>query len=262
MLVSLCVWPCAPECYVREGRGAAPPLCPEARRSYSCSWCSSVVDSEAAGWILSVWGCCLCCLRRRWLTSRTVRASWRRSCRLPWRMTSDGSWWPQEAAAYRLGAQGCRTQWHGSTSPADWKLQRNKNKTHTLELQDKGDQNKPERLHNRTIKTKEISIWYSRDSTVAASMHLHAEIILYSLYKSNENVLNYSTFPQQMLTRCLHFCSDGVECKWDSHGKLDMGILGNGVRMWSTRKNRWEGRLVCLAKKRHGSVSKPSTIII
>lgn len=117
---------CLPVCtwVLYKGReGAAPPLCPEARRSYSCSWCSSEADSEAAGWIWSVWGCCLCCLRRRWPASRTDRASWRRSCRSPWRMTSNGSWWLLEAVAYRLGAQGYRKQWHGSTSPADWILQ-------------------------------------------------------------------------------------------------------------------------------------------
>lgn len=150
-----------------------------------------MADSGAAGWISSVWGCFLCCLRQRWPGSRTDRASWRRSCRWPWRTTSNGSWWPQEAAAYRLGVRECRKQWHGSTSPADWILQWHK-RQNILELQNKGDQ-EVEQLHNQTIKTKkkkEKSMWYPRDSTVAASVHLHAEIILYSLYKSNENVLN------------------------------------------------------------------------
>lgn len=52
--LSLCVCPRAPECYISEGRGGGPSLCLEARRSYSCSWCSSVVDFVAAGWIWSV----------------------------------------------------------------------------------------------------------------------------------------------------------------------------------------------------------------
>lgn len=86
----------------------------------SCMWSlySFVTGSRVGRW---VWiSSFRSSSRRCWLwRSRSVRASYGRWGRWPWRRTSGDSLRQQEVGVCPPGAQGCRRRWIGSTDPAD-----------------------------------------------------------------------------------------------------------------------------------------------
>ena len=90
---------------------------------YSCCGCSSAAGSAADGWTWSASGCFPWSRRPGWPASTSVRASWRRSCRWPWRRTWGEIWWRRAVGACRWGGPACKTRWLCSRGPAGWTLQ-------------------------------------------------------------------------------------------------------------------------------------------
>lgn len=92
------------------------------RKFYSCCGCNSGEGSVVDGWTWNASGCCPWNHQPGWPESRSVRASWRRSCHWPWRRIWGGTWWRRAVGAYQWGELVCTTQWLCSRGPGGWRL--------------------------------------------------------------------------------------------------------------------------------------------